>query len=248
MEVYIEVKTKGGRDPFNDKEGECFEAASNEAGETRAQIITYATAQLGSQFRTHIFSVVIFDRFARLIRWDRAGAIVTNAFPYVPSTPDRLSYLVEFFRRYDVSAPKERGVDESVSFDLEADEASRARKALNLGVGNPLAKFRVYDGENSKYFIGHRRPPKGYPSPTGRATRMFVVLDLERDEVMCLKDTWRINHEGMEKEGDIYRDLRRAGVPYIPDFIYGDDIPDHKTRTHELASSHVAERLRRHQH
>jgi hypothetical protein len=77
---------------------------------------------------------------------------------------------------------------------------------------------------------------------------MFVVLDLERDEVMCLKDTWRIDHEGMEKEGDIYTDLRRVGVPYIPDFICGDDIPDHKTRTHEMASSHIAERLRRHQH
>jgi hypothetical protein len=110
-------------------------------------------------------------------------------------------------------------------------------------VGNPLAEFRVYDSENSKFFIGQCRPLKGYPSPTGRATRMFIVLDLERDGVICLKDAWRINHEGVEKEGEsgYIWDLRRAGVPYIPDFICGD-------RTHELASSHVAERLRRHQH
>jgi len=37
---------------------------------------------MGAQYRTHIFSVLICEDYARLIRWDRGGAIVTEPIKY----------------------------------------------------------------------------------------------------------------------------------------------------------------------
>jgi hypothetical protein len=248
MEVHIEVKVDKCSDGFQDDERRLFEHGSELPANTRAQIIAYAAAHLGSQFRTHVFSVFITGEFARIIRWDRAGAIVTEAFSYC--VPD--SYLVDFFRRYDASAPKERGMDDSVSFEpLELSEAARARQALNLASDASLLKFRVHEGDSVKYFIGNTRAFKGCASPMGRATRMFAVLDLEPDTVMCLKDTWRINHPGIDKEGDIYKSLQ-AEVSYIPDFICGDDIPGQRTCSQDFVSCTWArvqpKQLRHHQH
>ena len=237
--MHVEVKVNPCSDAFYDNEQACFEHGSMQATNTRAQIISYATAHLGSQFRTHVFSVLITGEFARIIRWDRAGAIVTKAFRYC--VPDEVcdSYLVEFFRRYDVAAPKERGVDDSVSFEpLEPSEVARARKALDPTLADAsLLKFRVHEGDGVKYFIGSTRPRKSCASPTGRATRIFDVFDLESGTVMCLKDTWRINHPGIDKEGDIYRSLQKAEVSYIPDFVCGDDIPEQRTRTQDFVFS-----------
>jgi len=42
------------------------------------QITAYATMLLGNQHRTHAFSVLVIQDYARLIRWDRGGAIEQN--------------------------------------------------------------------------------------------------------------------------------------------------------------------------
>ncbi|KAI0308449.1 hypothetical protein OF83DRAFT_1020036, partial [Amylostereum chailletii] len=47
------------------------------------QIIAYAHALLSMQFRLYCFSFLIFGSKARFIRWDRAGAVVSEAFDYV---------------------------------------------------------------------------------------------------------------------------------------------------------------------
>jgi hypothetical protein len=191
---------------------------------------------------------------ARIILWDRAGAVVTNAFDYCNADADCDSYLVEFFWRYSIAAPKERGVDDSVSLEpLEPDEVALARQVLRDSDAS-LLKFHVHEGDSVKYFIGSARPFKSCASPTGRATRMFEVVDLESGTLMCLKDTWRINHSGIDKEGDIYRSLQAAEVSHIPDFVCGDDIPGQRTRTQDFTSDaypwarHLPRRLRHHQH
>jgi len=42
------------------------------------QITAYATLLLGNQYRTHTFLVLIVKDFARLLRWDCGGAVVTD--------------------------------------------------------------------------------------------------------------------------------------------------------------------------
>ena len=51
---------------------------------------------MSTQFPVHMFSVLVCGRHARLMRWDRAGAIVTNSFDYV----DKPDFLAKFFWNY----------------------------------------------------------------------------------------------------------------------------------------------------
>ncbi|KAI0310714.1 hypothetical protein OF83DRAFT_1031067, partial [Amylostereum chailletii] len=39
-----------------------------------------------------------------------------------------------------------------------------------------------------------------------------------------LKDSWRIDVDGMEKEGDVYRSLKTANVPNVPDLVCAGDV------------------------
>ncbi len=50
--------------------------------DTLGRITLYAAAHLGAQSRTHIYSVFILRDTARLLRWDRSGAIVTEVTKY----------------------------------------------------------------------------------------------------------------------------------------------------------------------
>lgn len=45
---------------------------------TRGQIAAYASVALSMVFRKHFFSMLILGRYARFIRWDRRGAVVTH--------------------------------------------------------------------------------------------------------------------------------------------------------------------------
>ncbi|KAF8888688.1 hypothetical protein CPB85DRAFT_1175328, partial [Mucidula mucida] len=49
---------------------------------TRGQICVYAATTMTLMFRSHLFTVVVFGPYARLIRWDRRGSIVTRRFDY----------------------------------------------------------------------------------------------------------------------------------------------------------------------
>ncbi|KIM74741.1 hypothetical protein PILCRDRAFT_25867, partial [Piloderma croceum F 1598] len=87
-ELLIEFKWHSSDDPF-------FDPHTPTCADTIGQITSYAAAQLGSQFRTHIYSILVIKDYARVIRWDRTGAIVTEPIYYnVDPT------LAEFFRRY----------------------------------------------------------------------------------------------------------------------------------------------------
>ncbi|KAI0066571.1 hypothetical protein BV25DRAFT_1770945, partial [Artomyces pyxidatus] len=58
----------------------------------------------------------------------------------------------------------------------------------------------------------------------GRATRATIALDMERDVLVFLKDSWRVAHPGCDREGDIYRRLHEHHVPYIPEFECAGDV------------------------
>ena len=52
--------------------------------------------------------------------------------------------------------------------------------------------------------------------------------------IVFLKDYWRADVDGMEKEGEIYRILESNRVPNIAPFGKGNDVRDHMTLTHTL--------------
>ncbi|KAF8798329.1 hypothetical protein BYT27DRAFT_7151134 [Phlegmacium glaucopus] len=245
IDIQMEFKLDPNDDPFRDHDA--FEKDTLRSADTRGQITFYATKQLASQFRTHAFSVIICKDTARLIHWDRSGAVVTQAFSYVEE-----AWLASFFWRYTHSSRAVHGVDESVTAPTDADAAyvQRARAALELDDDKPLFKFAVYsDNEDVSYYFGSNPWFKGNGSPTGRATRVFIVYDPVLDRRVLMKDTWRVSLHGMQTEGAIYTRLHAANVSHIPHFIRGGDVtsPFCRTRSHKFAKQFDL-RLRPHSH
>lgn len=92
--------------------------------ETKSAITSTALNELETHFRTLVFSALILEDEVRLIRWDRAGAVVTNRFNYVNNT--RL--LFEFFWRFAHLMYGERGHSPSVrSLELRISSGGLGR-------------------------------------------------------------------------------------------------------------------------
>jgi len=247
MESHIEVKFDENDDPFDDESVHSFEHDREASKDTKGQITSYAVAQLAGQFRTHIFTILVCGGYARILRWDRSGAVVTAAFDYCNR------YLGEFFWRYDRTPPDDRGMELSISKPSDT-EVTLARQYLRCSLQALLLKFAVYndmDGKTS-YYIGSKPSFKGNASPTGRATRTFIVFDQQTRRVVFLKDTWRIDLPDVVKEGEIYKILHEAKVPFIAPFLCGGDIFQHRTRTQDFSSERwarpIKNSLRPHQH
>ncbi|KIM83104.1 hypothetical protein PILCRDRAFT_29191, partial [Piloderma croceum F 1598] len=66
----------------------------------------------------------------------------------------------------------------------------------------------------------------------GRATRGFVAYDIERRTKVYLKDTWRVDLPGIEREGETYKLLWEAHVRNLAPCSAAGDIEGHHTLTH----------------
>jgi len=227
-EIFTEFKWSTTDDPFCDpKSSECpncheqpqsFLHNSNAAMDTLGQITSYATAQLGAQFRTHAYSIIIVYDTARILRWDRSGTIVTEAIKYNESP-----HFVEFFRRYSVAPATMRGRDETVSVPTRY-EICAARKALGLDSTIPLVKLSVPGPDSSSLDFVVPTPETTLYTPPGRATRGFGAYNTSRNEVAFLKDTWRIDLPNITPEGQVYATLNAASVCYVPQCLASGDI------------------------
>ena len=257
VEMCIEVKKEASQDPFDDTVNKPFEKTSDAAKLIRGQITAYVTAQLGKQFRLFAFSVVIFGPMARVIRWDRAGAVVTEAFDYV----QKPGLLADFFKRFASLPPEGRGLDTSVTLlngkrVLQGRKHSTlpaARKALGLQLDNSLFSIRVPASDspgdsNYRTYIGGQ-PPCPH-SLIGRSTRAWKVFDVTEERVAFLKDTWRIDADDIDPEGLTYRKLHENNVSNIPTVDASGDVGG-KTMTQSLTDepwSKVKEKVTGHIH
>ncbi|KAH7921106.1 hypothetical protein BV22DRAFT_1198444 [Leucogyrophana mollusca] len=254
LEMWIEVKPTESYDAFEDpdeeelqnREGEAlasylrgwkFESDTADGIRTRGQLTAYGLAQLGSQFRTFAFSVFICGKYARLLRWDRAGVTVTRRFDYT-AQPE---LLLGFFWRFRNAKPEHRGIDLSVTPASDA-ECKLARRALLLRPDAECFRYEVPEDDHSKqvrepYVYVGPRPPFPSFSLIGRATRTLPVYDPLKNNVVYLKDTWRIDHPEIGKEGDIYHQLHHHHVPHVAPFERGNDVRGgvHRTVTQVLA-------------
>jgi hypothetical protein len=254
-EIFTEFKWHTKDDPFCDlhDEGssESFLRGTQAGKDTLGQITSYAAAQLGAQFRTHVYSVFILRDTARILRWDRSGTIVTESIKY-----NEDGFLVEFFRRYSKASSAMRGIDASVSCPTNI-QAKLARQALELDSSISLVKLSVPSdkGNTARYFVVPAPSATPY-TPPGRATRGFKAYDILRRNVVFLKDSWRISLPDINMEGSIYKLLNDAKVPNVPQCIASGDIllDYHATQTNLYAKkpwacySESGARLIPHQH
>lgn len=243
LDMHIEFKWLKSDDPFvrtssipaGDRADAPFLGYTENDHDTLGQIGVYVAAQLASQFRTHVFSLFILRDTARIIRWDREGAVVTEPIFYNQSP-----LLAEFFSRYSMASSELRGVDTSVSPASE-EEATRARIKLNLPTLAPMLKTTVpKNSDRSPFPVIFSLPEVFATTPACRGTRACPAYDPSKDRVVFLKDSWRVHGPDMVPEGDIYANLNRHNVPYVPTCIASGDVqfcPGQETQTMKYSRS-----------
>jgi hypothetical protein len=208
-----------------------------------AKFTAYATSHMSAQYRTHIFFVLICEDYARLIRWDRSGAIVTEPIYY-----NVVPHLFDFFIRFDHAPPNIQGQDTTVRLANSEDtkDAVKAVKELEeleksqtpllaVSVPNPAT------GEPLRYIIAS---PLASPwVPVGCWTRTSIGYDIQRKTSIFMKDSWRLVIEGVPKEGDIYSKFKANAVPNVPHCLNSGDIGDntyHSMRTDHFVNANWA--------
>ncbi|KAH9942013.1 hypothetical protein B0H21DRAFT_884721 [Amylocystis lapponica] len=276
----IEFKRRTDQDPFDDtKLPEGFESIAQE---------------------------LIFNKFARIIRWDRSGALVTERFDYIsepnkmceflwrfgrmsaarqgydPSVvevtpeeykdmqekaakelPDKSQdykrkyfeqSLVEGWLRYKVTVPiddaddnadnehaEDNGREKTIGGNGDGDEASAVEEDVyverndvvdqdaKMGTETPL---HTSDQRKTRSFL-ICKPHFFVSGAVGRGTRGYVALDCKTQQFVWLKDAWRVDLPGMEKEGDVLKKLNDKNVRNIPTVVCHGDILRQRTVTQD---------------
>ncbi|KAI0948918.1 hypothetical protein AcW1_008660 [Taiwanofungus camphoratus] len=269
-ELYIEVKPTPEQDffsdpsPGDDRASHQFilnfsdEDELEKATEDFGQSVAHAAEILARQHRLFLFSISLSGSCARLIRWDRAGAIATEAF----DLHDRPELLCEFLWRFSHSSDADRGYDTTVEQVGPEEErnfkeviTSHVKEQLGLE-GTVLSRavrehywkgmvvaINVYDGQSKdaqvhRYLVS--RPVASPLSVASRATRGYWAVDANL-KVAFLKDTWRYAVRGMELEGTILDELRQAGVENVPNLIHHGDVPEQEICDDESTEHDVSD-------
>lgn len=211
---------------------------TEEAAYTRGRLVAIMRAVAVNSHRTFCYAFVLMPTLARLIRFDHAGVVFSELFPWRTS-----GALLDFMVSFDRMSPRQRGCDTSVStIAVDSEEAMQAKdilassdalpdgvqKSAVIPVGNldALSLMNVYDDEQK---IFHRvvvhRPIKSVEYYIGRSTRGFYGVDLDEGAVVYVKDAWRIASANAVPESASYRRLNKHKVPYLPGFYHGGDVP-----------------------
>lgn len=257
----LHIEFKGGIqfDAFNDEKNE-FEGPSKVSQKTRAQIISYAALVFKYQHRAFLFTLLVLGPYARIIRWDRAGAVVTERFNYEEDP----TILNEFFWRFSQMNPMEQGMDTSATIATDSERTlmreaasdenvldfrdyARVYFAASLSTMRQWWKVSVQDPNTSEtkfFLIGAPRFNAG--GVAGRGTRGYVALDLEYikenpksnscRKFVWLKDAWRVDHDGILQEGLILQELNDQGVTNVPTLLCHGDVLEQRTVTQDCCS------------
>ena len=207
MDVFVEIKPQACQDAFTSTMNQAA-AVNDEIKQQsllkmtdtsikhRGQQIDYASQIMALQHRSHLFSISIIGHHARFIRWDRAGACVSECFDYRDT---KSNWLGEFLFRYVHATPEERGFDPHVqrAKDEELEELATAvddhlakfdypvHQRLDLqrtcDSSYPAYKISVKDKESKEedeYIIC--RPFFEVPSLCSRATRGYLAVSMTK--------------------------------------------------------------------
>ena len=257
----LEFKTTPDQDPFvvkpispSDLDSATknpFMSTTNQGCQVAGQITAYATSILSAQYRTHTFLVLIFKASARLLRWDRGGAVVTAPIYY-----NQDPHLLDFFICYDNATHASRGHDLTVGLPTESKELN-ACKLADLTDTESLLSISIPDQDvlhiSSRFIIS---APCACPDiPTGRWTWTSIAYDVRRNKCVLLKDSWQVILEDITPEGEVYAKLHQHAVPNIPHCSHFTNVGDdtyHMSWTHKFVSKyggqHVSVQIVPHRH
>ncbi|TBU37154.1 hypothetical protein BD309DRAFT_877004 [Dichomitus squalens] len=259
----IQFKAKDpGVDPFSDIE------RNDEYGFldfSRKQLLDEisATAELllAAQQRVFLFMFLVIGRRFRLLRWDRAGVIVTPPIDYVkqPSVLCdllwRISHLNDAgigldpsatrvlpgdvdFLRMDLAAQKNPKDMSHMEREVSASEEEEpfvfdyVRSLFRLSISNDWPRYKLEVADGTAS-RGYLvgKPTFRAPGVTGRGTRGYVAFDCKTGRFVWLKDAWRASYMISRREGDVLEKLNSAGIEHVPTLVCHGDVEDQVTIT-----------------
>ncbi|TBU37384.1 hypothetical protein BD309DRAFT_995132 [Dichomitus squalens] len=251
-----------GVDPFDSTEYE-DRFGELEAGRKQLldQITTTAEHLFAAQHRIALFMLLVIGRRFRLIRWDRAGTIVTPSVDYLQHPHVlcevlwRLAHLDDSALGFDPSATQVVPGDiDYLRMDIaalrkpeDADPEERRLKddEITTAVVFEYVRTAFRDSLKSGWPRYKLQVPDGEDTrdflvgkpafvtagPLGRGTRGYVAYDCKTRRFAWLKDVWRASYIISDTEGDILATLNEANVVNVPTLVCHGDIRDQTTVT-----------------
>jgi hypothetical protein len=126
--------------------------------------------------------------------------IVTEAIKY-----NEFNLLTEFLFCYSKAPDVMCSKDESVLVP-EPIEESAAREILGLELTVQLVKLSILNADGAWYFVTPVPSATMY-IPSGCTTCGFKAYDVSWGKMAFLKDSWRIDMEGIKPERLVYKAL-----------------------------------------
>ncbi|KAH9849515.1 hypothetical protein C2E23DRAFT_362963 [Lenzites betulinus] len=215
--------------------------------------LALVTEIFARQYRNGFFSISLTGSRARLLRWDRAGCLVSEAFD-IREHPEHLCY---FLWRFSRTIDEMRGHDITVSpatlqqelqfrdvvreyvrsqLELEGDALDKAVSQHycpgRAAVVVIYPQHEPHSHDNVWRFI-ISRPVVSPLCLVGRGTRGNWAVECTTSRLVFLKDTWRvIDARDDTAEGDFLEELNELEVRNIPALFAHGDVPDYVSTTH----------------
>ena len=246
--VPIEVKIDIKNSPFYfDDDPAKFLRTDNDHGrEGLGQLGEYVGQVFGHQHRVHLYAVYVFKDRARLLYFERQGALVSEPFTY--GTRKNL-HLHTFFYRLAHMSREQLGLDPTVVPAKTEDVEAMLAYAPNAPT--EYIEQQIYralstnskdkkDGSNSSQWPAYQltmcgrryiiaRPTFASPALYGRCTRGYLAYDIVGKAIRFLKDSWRLDLDRIRPEHEVYERLRSKGVSYIATCLAHEDVPSNGT-------------------
>ncbi|PIL32469.1 hypothetical protein GSI_05171 [Ganoderma sinense ZZ0214-1] len=251
-----------GADPFDEDDlDEDYTGAGRERKKLRDRVTGTAELLFAAQQRVFLFMVLIIGTRFRLLRWDRAGVIVTPSVDYIEQPAllcdclRRLALLDDISLGFDPTAVRLRPCDadflrmDAAALDDPSDVDHTERQIDEGEIGDFFVFRYVRSAFRDSLCANWPRyrlrirdhddtreylvgKPLHLPSDiVGRGTRGYVAFDCETQRFVWLKDVWRACDLAAEKEGDILGKLNLAGVVNVPTLVCHGDVQDQTTIT-----------------
>ena len=247
MEVWVDVRLEEEDDPFlglTNLDDIRYSDEAGYSGATRTEplghFVHYSNSMRKRQHRLHLFSISICGNYARLLRWDANGCIFTERFEY----REESALLLSFFWCYSMLTPAQRGFDPTVT-PATAAEAKLLKGAITAlrrecrkqNRRNVFALERPFESEQpwvaSKIKVDLKGGPRefiverpfwGSDTAYMRQTRAWAAYDMVERRLVFLKDCWRADETCRLSEAEIYKNLKKHKVPFLPTIISAGDI------------------------
>ncbi|PPQ92796.1 hypothetical protein CVT25_003907 [Psilocybe cyanescens] len=193
MELIFEFKPASAQaNPFNDppkKSKELlpedfeFENTGKQHALCRGQLACYARVWTAKQHRTHCFMVWIGGPYARIIRLDRSGGIVSEQFQYEANAP----LLLEFLWRFSITSDEARGMDPTVTRASLA-ETKLAQDKLYAWKRGERSVFKLKIPDPTQVDLNKNTDVNPDPAQDELSTTHDVTLDRTPDDSRKTRD------------------------------------------------------------